>query len=117
MSKVLEEQLGKLEYVMLLVITLCVVWLVLRETGYLKEGLTTGAMNANTVGQTVLSHREGLGAYEPPVFWNSGDYAAVSSQQNEDVRQAEGMENNKRAPFASHGTFVEGMTRNLPLAY
>jgi len=114
MSKVLERELGSWEYVMLLVITICVVYLVMKEKGYYgREGI--GASH-----DTVLS---GLGqddlrlkapkseGYEQPVFWNSGDYSSVDKQQQSDVRR-EGL----MVPYDTR--HVEPMTagvRHLPV--
>ena len=119
MSEKVLVALSPYENILLLVNTLCCLALVyfLLYVPYQAANATQGFVSATESGfhavssDALLGRREGLGAYEYPVFWNGGSYAAV----NEDQQQASQMaETNVNLPttrgFANNAHLTRAMT-------
>jgi hypothetical protein len=109
MAKLLEDALGNWEYVMLVIILICVVWLLARSMGWSlsmsKQGFLSdlsstlafrsisdsgypSAGRQDSAGQSVQQERQnfavrrmGMSNMEPPVFWNPGSFSDVSVAQ------------------------------------
>ena len=117
MSEKVLVALSPYENILLLVNTLCCLALVyfLLYVPYQAANATQGFVSATETGfhsvssDSLLgrngfkSHRQGLGAYEYPVFWNGGSYAAVNADQQASMGV---VETNDNLPSASATGFA-----------
>ena len=109
MSEKVLVALSPYDNVLLLVNTLCCLALVyfLLYVPYQAANATQGFVGATEAGFHSVSSdsllgggREGLGAYEYPVFWNGGSYAAVNQDQQ---ASAHVVETNSNLPSTRGG--------------
>lgn len=123
-DKYLGKLLGSLEYVMLLLVLICVIWLLVRDlkisVDVSKQGFYTAGAGLRFYGEQSQPNAprynqfsgnvERMGANEPPVFWNAGSYDVVSGSQQSSVLVPE---SNDQAPMPGQ----EGLVNRSRAAY
>ncbi len=131
MAKLLEDALGNFEYVMLLLVLICVVWLLVRDlklqVDISKQGFYTAGAGLRFYGEHTQPNApnynqfsgnvERLGSNEPPVMWNAGSYelvgadqqSAVFAPESNDQAKKEGLVNKQRAAYLD-GLAMKGVS-------